>query len=161
MGKPSSCKFKAMPIQPVVLLSLSLLLFSCAAPANVSDTPRPEIVLSGDEGDQILFPIHPTRRLASSAASESGLSVFELTVPPHSAGAPPHTHMYEDEFFYVRKGSPTFTAGGVRRTVDAGGFVLLPRNGAHAFWNDSEEEAILLAGTSNGKFDDFFDTVAL
>ena len=38
---------------------------------------------------------------------------------------------------------------------------MLPRNGWHAVWNSGDTDAILLVGTSAGKFDDFFDAVAM
>jgi len=87
--------------------------------------------------------------------------LFEVEIPAQSAGAPPHTHRYEDEFFYVRAGKVTFLANGTRTTVAAGGFAMLPRDSLHAVWNASDEHAVLLVGTSNGKFDDFFDAVAM
>jgi len=150
-----------MSRQAFLIIFYGVLMVGCTSSTTIVGKSRPAILLSGTEGDSIPFPIHATRRLASSASSESGMSLFEIIVPPFSAGAPPHSHMYEDEFFYVRAGRPTFLANGVRKKVEPGGFVLLPRNGAHAFWNDQKEEVILLAGTSNGKFDDFFDAVAL
>ena len=70
-------------------------------------------------------------------------------------------HTYEDEFFYVREGQITFMAEGERQSLSAGGFVMLPRGSLHAFWNDGDSEAILLCGTSDGKFGDFFDVVAV
>ena len=143
------------------VVAIAVIVTGCARSDQISEKAKPAILLSGTEGDSIPFPIHPTKRLASSNTSQSGLSLFEITVPPSSAGAPPHSHKFEDEFFYVRAGKPTFMADGVRKTVEPGGFVLLPRNGTHAFWNEHDEKVIMLAGTSNGKFDDFFDTVAL
>lgn len=122
---------------------------------------RPPILLNGGEGEEIAFPLHPTIRLADPDSNIAGMSFFELRIPAGAPGAPPHTHAHEDEFFYVREGTITFLANEKRRTLEAGGFVLLPRDSLHAMWNSSDEDAILLVGTSAGKFGDFFDAVAM
>ncbi len=119
------------------------------------------IVLDSGEGEAIAFPLHPTLRLADADTNLAGMSFFEIRIAAGAPGAPPHTHSHEDEFFYVREGTVTFLTGVEHNTIGAGGFVLLPRNGLHAVWNASDEEAILLVGTSKGKFGDFFDAVAM
>ena len=121
----------------------------------------PTIVLDGGEGAVVDFPLHPTARLAGPKTNIAGMSFFEIGIAAHSAGAPPHTHEHEDEFFYVREGTVTFMTGNERKTIGPGGFVLLPRHSLHAVWNGSDENAILLVGTSGGKFGDFFDAVAI
>jgi len=141
------------------------LLTACAysGAAQESDAPslRPAMIMDSGEGDAIAFPLHPTTRLAAAEQTDSGLSLFEIVIPSQSAGAPPHRHTHEDEFFYVREGSITFMADDLERTISPGGFVLLPRGGWHAMWNNGDADAILLVGTSDGQFDDFFDAVAL
>ncbi len=139
----------------VVVMSVAL-----AASANESEHHAP-FVLDTKEGETIAFPPHPTRRLAGSETNQAGLSLFEIEIPARTAGAPPHTHTHEDEFFYVRAGSVTFLTNGARKTIGAGGFTMLPRGSLHAVWNAGEENAVLLVGTSGGKFGDFFDAVAL
>ncbi len=136
---------------------------TAAAPTDRHDDDhdRSAIVLDGGEGARVEFPLHATWRLADAASNEAGMSFFEIGIAAGAAGAPPHRHTAEDEFFYVRKGAVTFMADGARRTIGEGGFVLLPRNGWHALWNTGEEDAILLVGTSKGNFDDFFDAVAM
>lgn len=138
---------------------------ACAVPGTAQETetttPKPAMMLDGGEGETIAFPLHPTTRLASADQSDSGLSLFEIVIPSQSAGAPPHSHTHEDEFFYVREGTVTFMADDQQKTIAPGGFVLLPRGGWHAMWNASDSDAILLVGTSDGQFDDFFDAVAI
>lgn len=123
--------------------------------------PAPAILLDNGEGDVIDFPLHPTTRLAAANATQSGLSLFEVSILAQAAGAPPHRHTHEDEFFYVREGRITFMADGSQKTISKGGLALLPRGGWHAMWNDGDSDAILLVGTSAGQFDDFFDVVAM
>ena len=113
------------------------------------------------EGAPIAFPLHPTFRLADSDTNPVGMSFFEIHIAAGAPGAPPHTHAHEDEFFYVRESTVTIMTGEETKTISAGGFVLLPRHGLHSAWNASDEDAILLVGTSRGKFGDFFDAVAM
>ncbi len=143
-------------------IASAITLTACGeAPKSSEEKTIPPVILDKDEGTLIAFPLHETRELAGPNTNIAGMSFFELKIPANSAGAPPHTHSNEDEFFYLRKGSLTFMAGDTRRTITAGGFVMLPRNGMHAFWNDTEEESFVLVGTSEGKFGDFFDAVAI
>lgn len=141
-------------------------LMACSSASFAEDTttvaePKPALLIDAGEGESINFPLHPTTRLASADSNDAGLSLFEIKVPANSAGAPPHTHTHEDEFFYVREGVITFMAEGKQKTISAGGLVMLPRGGSHALWNAGEEDATLLVGTSAGEFDDFFDAVAM
>lgn len=122
---------------------------------------KPAIMLDAGEGDAIGFPLHPTTRLVFADSNEAGLSLFEISIPAGTAGAPPHSHTSEDEFFYVREGRVTFLADEQQKTISAGGLVLLPRGGWHALWNADDSDAVLLVGTSAGRFDDFFDSVAM
>lgn len=121
----------------------------------------PAVLVAADEGTPLGFPLHPSRSLAGAETNAAGMNFYEESLPARSAGAPPHTHTHEDEFFYVRKGQVTFLSDGVRRTLGPGGFALLPRGTLHAFWNEADEDAILLIGASEGQFDGFFDAVAM
>lgn len=151
-------------IYRAIMLGGSLVgLAACAniGTAQEAEASKPAIILDAGEGATIAFPLHPATRLAAAEQTESGLSLFEITIPAESAGAPPHSHSHEDEFFYVRSGTVTFMADEAEKSIGAGGFVLLPRGGWHMMWNASASDAILLVGTSNGQFDDFFDAVAI
>lgn len=122
---------------------------------------KPSFLVDGGAGEPIPFPLHPTSRLVAADSNDAGLSLFEIVIPANTAGAPPHRHTHEDEFFYVRDGSITFMLEDRRETISAGGLAMLPRGGTHAMWNASSSDAILLVGTSAGQFDDFFDAVAI
>lgn len=163
MGDGSARNMSTGVVSGLLLIALS----ACSEANGVQPQaqpeakPKPAIILDAGEGEAVPFPPHPTTRVASAEATESGLSLFEIAIPANSAGAPPHRHTHEDEFFYVREGTVTFMADGERKTISAGGFVLLPRDGWHAVWNDGDTDATLLVGTSQGQFDDFFDAVAI
>lgn len=141
-------------------------LMACTSSSVADDTistieAKPAVLIDAGEGEPIDFPLHPTTRLAGAESNDAGLSLFEMKVPANSAGAPPHTHTHEDEFFYVREGTVTFMTDGKQKTISPGGLVMLPRGGSHALWNAGDKDATLLVGTSAGEFDDFFDAVAI
>lgn len=60
-------------------------------------------------------------------------------------GPPPHRHLAEDELFFVYAGSISFTAAGVTRAVAAGESVFVPRGTAHAYRNEGEVDARMVA----------------
>jgi len=138
-----------------------LLLGACPVDSGADGDSKPVIILDGGEGEPVAFPLHPTSKLAGAESNDAGMSFFEIEIPAQTAGAPPHRHTHEDEFFYVREGSVTFMADDQRKTIGPGGFILLPRDSWHGVWNAGDEDAILLVGTSEGQFDDFFDAVAM
>lgn len=146
--------------RPMLLAVASVLLLAFSASISGADD-YPPYALNPEEAESIAFPPHPTRRLAGPDTNEAGLSLFEIEIAANTAGAPPHTHTHEDEFFYVRSGSVTFMFNEERKTVRAGGIALLPRNSLHAVWNAGDEDATLLVGTTGGKFGDYFDAVAI
>lgn len=149
----------------ITVIILPVLLAGCGSIAPETEAMDEDgltaIVLDSGEGKPIAFPPHPTSLLAAADTNTAGLSFYEISILAGKPGAPPHTHTHEDEFFYVREGTVTFLTGEDRKTISAGGFVLLPRNGLHAIWNASDSDAILLVGTSQGQFDGFFDAVAM
>ena len=85
--------------------------------------------------------------LYKALAAETGgaVTVMEAVFPP-GVGAPPHTHTHEDEAFYILEGEMTFEIEGhhLPLRLGAGGFVLAPRGGRHAFRNDSTTDAKML-----------------
>ena len=61
----------------VILFSIALGLAACGAKTDsvgkaeaVETATLPTLVLDADEGDQIAFPLHPTRRLANEFSSD-------------------------------------------------------------------------------------------
>lgn len=118
----------------------------------------PKIVPAG-EGTPIEVPFHPAEQLLRAEESTDGLAFYVFTVPPGTAGAPPHVHAHEDEYFYVLSGEASVLSEGEVVTLGPGGFAALTRDHLHAFWNAGEAEAVLLMSTTDG-FQAFFDAVA-
>jgi quercetin dioxygenase-like cupin family protein len=121
---------------------------------------HPPTIIEPGAGKPVEIPIHPVKKLISQTENADGLTFYEFVVPPHSAGAPPHTHTHEDEFFYVVSGAVQFMEGDRIISGNPGTFAALTRGYPHAFWNASDEPALMVVGVSNGRFEDFFDALA-
>ncbi|MFC3303114.1 cupin domain-containing protein [Parvularcula lutaonensis] len=106
-------------------------------------------------------PFHPVLKLIGGDENRDSVTIYEFRVPPQSAGAPPHTHTMEDEYFYVVSGTASFLNGEDVIEAPAGSFAALTRGNLHAFWNSSDEEAVMVMMTVGGKFEEFFDEVAM
>ena len=81
---------------------------------------------------------------ASAADTNGGLSLIEITVPPHFRALPPHWHARITEGFYILEGTLAFTIADQTFTVMRGGFVLAPPRTVHQFWNPTAAPATLL-----------------
>jgi quercetin dioxygenase-like cupin family protein len=68
------------------------------------------------------------------------VSVTEITVPPHTAGPPLHTHDF-DEAFYMLDGELLFQVEDALVTKGAGEASFAPRNVAHALANHGDAPA--------------------
>jgi len=68
------------------------------------------------------------------------VSVTEVTLAPHTAGPPLHTHDF-DEAFYMLEGELIFQVEDVLAAKRAGEASFAPRNVAHALANHSDEPA--------------------
>ena len=68
------------------------------------------------------------------------VSVTEVTLAPHTAGPPLHTHDF-DEAFYMLEGELIFQVEDVLAAKCAGEASFAPRNVAHALANHSDEPA--------------------
>jgi quercetin dioxygenase-like cupin family protein len=99
------------------------------------------------------------RVLLEAGALEGDVAVFELLVPPHTLGAPPHIHSREDESFYVLEGELVFLSGEEEIPAAAGTVANLPRGHMHGFWNASDAPARALLTITPSGFGEFFDEV--
>lgn len=134
-------------------------LVACAFLLHPDAAHPPRIVAPG-EGESVAVPFHPVDKLLSGDHNAEHLTFYEFRVPPQSAGAPPHVHSREDEFFYVVSGTVQFMIGEEVIEGGPGTFAALTRNHAHAFWNAGDEEALMVVAVTAGEFEDFFDAVA-
>jgi quercetin dioxygenase-like cupin family protein len=70
------------------------------------------------------------------------LSTTLTQTSPPGGGPPPHTHIREDETFFVLEGEYEFLQGGEWRKIQPGRAIRAPRGEVHTFRN---------AGTTTGK----------
>jgi len=78
-------------------------------------------------------------------------SLVEATGPSF---ATPHVHHDREEAFYIVNGTATFLAGDQTVTVEAGSYLLVPRETMHGF--RAEGDATILITHSPGGFERFF-----
>jgi quercetin dioxygenase-like cupin family protein len=91
---------------------------------------------------------------------ESGGSMFALDCRVGAGGGPPpHRHLAEDELFTIVEGSITFTAGDETRVVSAGQSVFVPRGTCHAYRNDEDDPARMIAVYSPAGMEGWFREV--
>ncbi len=74
-----------------------------------------------------------------SAASDSRLGSFELTVPPSANVPPPHSHADNDEYVYVLDGTLRYSVNETVRDLGPGDSMFTPRGAVHAFSNPNSE----------------------
>lgn len=89
---------------------------------------------------------------------ESGGAYFSMlaTVPP-GGGPPPHTHLNEDETFYVLRGGCTFRLGDERIEAGPGDFVNVPRGVVHCFRNLTAEPMQMILTFTPAGIERFFE----
>lgn len=95
---------------------------------------------------------------ATGAETAGSFSLWEAVVPA-GAGAPPHTHMREDEAFYVLSGEllVEFEGESAPRRIAPGGFFFGARGRRHAFRNVSDQPArVLIVSTPSCGLDQMF-----
>jgi quercetin dioxygenase-like cupin family protein len=84
-------------------------------------------------GDRVTF-------LVRGAESSGGCFIIEGMAPP-GGGPPPHVHHFEDESFYILRGTVTVEAAGRTFQASPGDFIHIPRGTVHSFRNDGKADA--------------------
>lgn len=108
-------------------------------------------VLQPGEGESTDLAVAEFAIKADSAATNGAYSFVEAS---GTVAATPHVHHGHEEAYYVVEGSVTFLLGDDSTTVDAGSFVLVPRDTMHAFRSDGEARLLILH--SPGGFEEYF-----
>jgi len=109
------------------------------------------VVLRPGEGEASDLGIANFSVKADSAATGGAYSFVEAS---GTVLATPHVHHHHEEAYYVVEGRVRFLLGDEQVTVEAGSFLLVPRETMHAFV--SEGEATLLIMHSPGGFEEYF-----
>jgi len=109
----------------------------------VSASIQPFAVQSGD-GALLQTPTGDALHVRANTTNTGGsLTVLELVVSPKS-GPALHTHLREDEVWFVLEGEFRFKAGDAMFWVSEGGLVFGPRRTPHNFQNVGDTPGRLL-----------------
>lgn len=96
---------------------------------------------------------------ADTARTNGSMSVLELLIAPFN-GPARHTHLREDELWYVIEGEFRFKLGDAMFRVSTGGMAFGPRRVPHAFQNVGDTKGRLLVVTTPSGVERFFDQFA-
>jgi mannose-6-phosphate isomerase-like protein (cupin superfamily) len=94
---------------------------------------------------------------ATAASTEGRFSLMERTLPPGGRMPPAHSHLGNDEAYFVLDGIVEFRVADEVFQGTEGSFVLVPAGEAHTFGNTGDEVARLLVLHSpalDGYFED-------
>lgn len=127
--------------------------------ARVPAPVAPFAVQSG-EGTALETPMGDMVTVKASTRQTNGsLTVLELVIGPNK-GPALHTHLREDELWYVIDGDFRFKAGGAMLRASTGGMAFGPRGTPHAFQNIGETPGRLLVITTPSGLERFFEEFA-
>jgi mannose-6-phosphate isomerase-like protein (cupin superfamily) len=122
--------------------------------------PVVPLAVQSDEGKRLETPTGDTVTVKLDTAATNGtLSVHELLIAPQS-GPALHTHLREDELWYVVDGEFRFKADGKMLHASTGGMAFGPRGMAHAFQNVGATPGRLLIVTAPSGLERFFEQFA-
>jgi mannose-6-phosphate isomerase-like protein (cupin superfamily) len=125
----------------------------------MSNPVAPFAVLSG-EGTPLEIPFGGTVTIKAHTSNTSGsMSVLEFVHPP-KAGPALHTHLREDEVWYVLEGQYRIKAGDAMFRVSEGGMAFGPRGTPHAFQNVGDTPGRLLVIATPSGVERFFEQCA-
>lgn len=94
---------------------------------------------------------------ATAATTQGRFSLMERTLPSRGRMPPPHSHIGNEEAYFVLDGAVEFHVGDAVFEGTSGTFVLVAAGETHTFGNTSNEEARLLvlhAPALDGYFED-------
>jgi len=96
---------------------------------------------------------------AHTGNTNGALTVTEFVIPPKQ-GPALHTHLPEDEVWYILEGDFRFKAGDEMLRVSTGGMAFGPRGTPHTFQNVGDTSGRLLVITTPSGLERFFEQFA-
>ena len=112
------------------------------------------------EGSALETPTGDTVLIKATTAQTNGsLTVLELLIGPKQ-GPALHTHLREDELWYVIEGDFRFKAGDAMLRASTGGMAFGPRGTPHCFQNIGDTAGRLLVITTPSGLERFFEQFA-
>ena len=125
----------------------------------MSQPVSPFAVLAG-EGTPLETPTKSIVTIKAHTRNTNGtMTVLEFTTPPKD-GPALHTHLREDELWWVLEGEYRFKAGDAMFRVPQGGMAFGPRGIPHAFQNVGGTAGRLLVITAPSGLERFFEQFA-
>lgn len=116
--------------------------------------------VQADEGEALRAPTGDRVTIKADTEMTNGaLTVFELVISPKS-GPALHTHLREDELWYVVEGEFRFKAGDAMLHASTGGMAFGPRRTPHCFQNIGDAPGRLLVITAPSGAERFFEEFA-
>ena len=114
--------------------------------------PNAGATIEGPVGGALTFK-------ARGEQTKGTFTALENVIPP-GQGPPLHTHVNEDEAWYVLEGELRFKIAGELRAAPAGSFVFVPRGTPHCFQNIGGTPARILVMFTPAGMERFFDEFA-
>lgn len=99
--------------------------------------------------------VNPNDLKVSSKDTAGKLSTFDY-VGNQKAGPSLHSHLYQDEAFYVLDGKYIFQLGNEKQLLNAGDLIFLPRTIPHSWVQISEKGHLYYFLQPAGKMEEFF-----
>jgi mannose-6-phosphate isomerase-like protein (cupin superfamily) len=122
--------------------------------------PVPPFAVQRGEGKSLDAPTGDLVTIKAHTRSTNGsMSVLEFTNQPKN-GPALHTHLREDELWWVLEGEYRFKAGDTFFHLSAGGMAFGPRGIPHAFQNVGDTPGRLLIVTTPSGLERFFEQFA-
>jgi mannose-6-phosphate isomerase-like protein (cupin superfamily) len=123
-------------------------------------TPLSSFAVQPGEGTPLETPTGDWVTIKAHTGNTYGsLSVLEITSEPKS-GPALHTHLREDELWWVLEGKYRFKAGESLFEVGQGGMAFGPRGTPHCFQNVGDRPGRLLVITTPSGVERFFEQFA-
>jgi mannose-6-phosphate isomerase-like protein (cupin superfamily) len=120
----------------------------------------PPFAVQAGEGKSLEAPTGDRATIKAHTRNTNGsMSVIEIAVAAQS-GPALHTHLREDELWWVLEGEFRFKAGGAFFHAAAGGMAFGPRGVPHAFQNVGDTRGRLLVITTPSGLERFFEQFA-
>jgi mannose-6-phosphate isomerase-like protein (cupin superfamily) len=116
--------------------------------------------MKAGEGTSLPIPFGGSVTIKAETRSTNGsLTVLEFVHPP-KAGPAMHTHLREDEVWYVLEGAYRFKLGDAMVALSTGGMAFGPRGVAHGFQNVGDTPGRLLVIATPSGVERFFEQCA-
>jgi len=145
--------------QPARDVTTSSSVMASETGGHVLNPIAPFAVQSG-EGMALETPTGDTVTIKAATSQTNGsLTVLELMIGPKQ-GPALHTHLREDELWYVIDGDFRFKAGDAMLRASTGGMAFGPRGTPHAFQNIGDTPGRLLVITTPSGLERFFEQFA-